>query len=81
MNIGNDLIKAYMGVHEDELQHLHKVKFENSPEVQDFDQWAEPIVKNMINQASPKDRLDTYLQWNGILGWTNRIWELSQGEL
>jgi hypothetical protein len=34
-----------------------------------------------IRKDTPKQRLDTYLQWNGILGWTNRIWELSQGEL
>lgn len=64
--ICNDLIEAYKGVHEDELM----------GSVVDTETAIE-----MIKSDSPKKRLEIYLQWNGILGYTNRIWEISQGEI
>jgi hypothetical protein len=66
--VGYDLIAAYQGVYEDSPDH---------PNGEPNTEWA----LEKIRKDTPKQRLDTYLQWNGILGWTNRIWELSQGEL
>lgn len=76
-----DLIEAYMGVYEDDLLRAHRVTFASSPEVQDFNQWAEGKVPAMIRAETPKERLDTYLQWNGILGFTSAIFAIATGEV
>lgn len=70
MRIGNDLIEAYKGSYERE----------DYPETMtdiEYDQ----VIYDKINGHTPKERLAVYLNWNGIIGWTDRIWELSQGEL
>lgn len=73
--ICNDLIEAYKGFYEDEL-----ISKERIPTDQENAAFEVKMIER-IRSNSPKERLDTYLQWNGIIGWTNRIWELSQGEL
>ena len=79
MNIGNDLIEAYKGFYEDELNIFGAAKAKETG--LSAETHIDLKVQLMIKSHTPKERLDTYLQWNGILGWTNRIWELSQGEL
>lgn len=69
MSIGNDLIEAYMGYYENEWH-------ADTPE----DVRREGVIKTIID-STPKQRLEVYLEWNGILGYTNRIYELATGEL
>ena len=66
-NIHNDLIKAYEGYYDDSLK--KELEYEGYKDVEE-----------MIRAHSPKKRLEVYLEWNGILGWTGRIWDISQGE-
>lgn len=66
--IANDLIEAYEGYYEDECTPTGELPN------------AEAVL-NRILSHSPKERLEVYLEWNGILGYTDRIWEISQGEL
>lgn len=67
----NDLMEAYLGYYgEDENPSV------TDPSVTDPRAWAEEKIKS----HTPKERLEIYLEWNGILGYTSRIWEISQGE-
>jgi hypothetical protein len=77
----SDLIEAYVGVHEADLRRAHAVTFASSPEVQDFTQWAEGKVPAMIRAETPLERLDTFLQWHGILGFTRSIFAIANGEM
>lgn len=69
--ISNDLIEAYKGYYEDEIRQS------SYPTLGDYLQ----AIATKIQQHSPKERLEIYLEWNGILGYTSRIWEITQGEL
>lgn len=70
--IANDLIEAYRGRYEDAHKPQEAGRFVGEPTTEEAIQ--------MIRKDTPKERLATYLQWNGIIGYTNRIWEISQGE-
>lgn len=72
MSIGNDLIEAYKGHHGDALT-LYYLKEDGKS----LDDW----VKDRIMADTPKQRLEVYLEWNGILGYSSRIYELATGEL
>lgn len=73
MRIGDDLIKAYQGYYENQHSPDGRSWFHGEP-------TREEAIE-MIKAQSPKERLEVYLHWNGIIGWTNRIWEISQGEM
>lgn len=86
--ISNDLIEAYIGFYEDnyEVQNEYKqfVNVEGKGgelAAQDFDSWLAEWIARKIKSHSPKERLEVYLTWNGIIGYTNRIWSITQGEL
>lgn len=65
IKISNDLIEAYEGVFGDR----EDVNYDpRSPE--------EHILAH-----TPKERLEVYLEWNGIVGYTGRIYEIATGEL
>lgn len=74
-----DLIEAYTGVHETDLRRAYEATkfFPTTPE---FAAWREMKVTLMIISETPKERLDTYLQWNGILGFTSAIFAIATGE-
>lgn len=59
------LLEAYLGFYEQELTN-----------VLDKPKAAEALIRT----HSPKERLAVYLEWNGIVGFTSRIWAISQGE-
>lgn len=80
MKIGNDLIEAYKGYYEKESI-LPWTNAEAGYVLMGPDAAIDKWVREKIESDSPKERLAIYLEWNGILGYTNRIWELSQGEL
>lgn len=69
--ISNDLIEAYKGYYEDELEQV----------VPWTDAAVNSWVIDKIRSHTPKERLEVYLEWNGILGYSSRIWEITQGEL
>lgn len=71
MSIGNDLIEAYKGYYEDEWALL----------ISQEESFVLERIRETILHDTPKKRLEVYLEWNGILGYTNRIYELATGEL
>lgn len=75
----DDLLEAYLGVFADDLKRAFDVT-EFTPVKPDFDEWAVMKAALMIQGAPPKERLDTYLQWNGILGYTSAIFAIATGE-
>lgn len=84
--ICNDLVEAYKGKYEDDwyIKSLYEefVKKEGQDgqlAVIDYESWLGDWIRNKIEKDDPKTRLSIYLEWNGILGWTNRIWEITQG--
>lgn len=66
----NDLMAAYGGTYERE----------DYPEAWTDEQYRQAIA-DKIKSHTPKERLAVYLNWNGIIGYTGRIWEIAQGEL
>ncbi|HEX9429604.1 MAG TPA: hypothetical protein VF944_04435 [Candidatus Bathyarchaeia archaeon] len=73
MAIHNDLVEAYKGFYEDEIARDEPVggEFYNL-----VDEWVEAKIRS----HTPKERLEVYLEWNGIIGYTGRIWSIAQGE-
>jgi len=77
--IANDLIEAYKGYYEDELERDHSREWPNGPVT--LETYTFNWVDVKIRSHTSKERLEVYLHWNGIIGYTNRIWEITQGEL
>lgn len=73
-SIGNDLIEAYKGYYEDEWMY-EQGEYQVDPTIPD--EWV--IEKIMCH--TPKQRLEVYLEWNGLIGYYSRIYELATGEL
>jgi len=85
--IYGSLIEAYKGHYEDDRQIRQyyqdwlKAEMQNGhSDALSFEGWFEGWVEEAIRTATPKERLAIYLEWNGILGWTEMIWSISQGE-
>ena len=76
-HISNDLIEAYKGYYEDEIEHDRKTHSAPCSPGEYPTYWA----KCKIQSHTPKERLEVYLTWNGIIGYTNRIYEIATGEL
>lgn len=60
------LIEAYEGYYEDEMAKDLTVPMEEPEHVR---AW----VLTKLYGHTPKERLEIYLHWNGILGWTEQI--------
>lgn len=65
--IGNDLVQAYEG----------RFPHEDYPHMSE-EEWKAEIGRMIIDHDA-KQRLEVYLEWNGILGYSNRIFELATG--
>lgn len=81
--IRNDLIEAYKGYYEDdrETAQAYEKEFTGQNIRQDFDQWLTERVKIQIIVDTPKERLAIYLEWNGILGYSDSIFDIAMGKL
>ncbi len=42
-----------------------------------FDGWYDGYIQTLIALASNKERLRVYLEWNGILGYTESIFDIA----
>lgn len=77
--ICNDLIAAYTGTYENELVQQGDGSFKrtNDMTTEEFQRWVEwKIVAD-----SPKERLETYLTWEGIHGYSSRIYDIAMGKM
>lgn len=72
----NDLIKAYKGYYENEP--LLDMAYEAGEATENAILQA---IQQKIVQDPPKRRLEIYLEWNGILGYSSRLYEIATGEL
>jgi hypothetical protein len=86
--IGNHLIEAYVGRFEDDWEVKQNYEAYVKQEGQDgqvaveaFARWIRTWAKNRILSDTPKERLTTYLEWNGIFGYANIAFEIATGEL
>ena len=77
--IHNDLREAYFGTYEDLFEDDWNRKLPDVGELS-LDDYINMRVGERVREHTAKERLDVYLTWNGILGWTHRIWSISQGE-
>lgn len=82
-----DLIEAYVGRREDELRRAYDEFVQREASLSDgetlavpsFDSWAEEAAEDMILRDDHRTRLETYLLWNGIGGYTTAIYEIANG--
>lgn len=88
MRIGNDLIEAYTNTYEDDLHVQYNAYTEQeiskaggTATVESHESWIRDQVVTMIRNHSAQERLEIYLTWNGILGYSNRIYAIATGEL
>ncbi len=79
MAIHNDLLEAYRGVYEEDFERDWENKLPDVGTLS-LDGYVTMRIAFRITEHTAKERLDVYLQWNGIIGYTGRIWEISQGE-
>ena len=68
MAISKDLLEAYKGYYETDLELSLKLN-------------GYKDIEDMIRSHSPQRRLEVYLEWNGIIGYANRAFEIATGEL
>lgn len=83
--ICNDLIEAYKGYNSDEWEREHYEEFAGAPsrneEVPDLDAWMKEKAIKVITAHTPEQRLAIYLEWNGILGYTKRVFDIATGKI
>ena len=88
----NDLIEAYVGRREDELRAQYNVYVQREAELQkaeggdcvavtSFEYWSMDAAEQMALADSPAQRLEEYLHWNGIIGYTSAIFAIATGEV
>lgn len=65
-SLPRSLIEAYEGYYEDEMARDLTSPMEEPEHVREW-------VLTRIYNHNPRERLAIYLEWNGILGWTNQI--------
>lgn len=83
--IGRDLMEAYIGLYSEdwlrdavgEASHQYNLDGEVTEPIK---KWQDIRARLAISAATPKERLAAYLEWNGIVGYTDRIFELANGE-
>lgn len=80
MKISNDLVEAYKGRYEDESVRPW-TRAESGYTLMGPDEAIDKWVREKIASHTPRERLEVYLEWNGILGYTDRIYEIATGEL
>lgn len=66
------LVEAYIGYYEREMARDLTVKME---EPEHTEAWA----RARIMSEAPKQWLDTYMHWHGLIGWTENVWDISHG--
>jgi hypothetical protein len=82
INVSNDLIEAYVGYYEDEwLEEFHNEVAGANVADEEWKTWSRNRAIQKIVNHTPKRRLEVYLEWNGILGYIGRIYELATGHL
>lgn len=80
--IGNDLIEAYTGFYEDHYMDEYRGEFPGrNPSGDEYNEWAINRATQQIINNTPEQRLKIYLEWNGIIGYSNRIYKLATGHL
>lgn len=83
----NDLIQAYIGILEDnrELKTEYDKMIARDQElgaiaVEGWESWLRTKCIALINEATRRERLETYLEWNGIIGFTTAIFEIATSD-
>jgi hypothetical protein len=85
--IRSDLVEAYVGVREDEYREAYEQylaeqleRHPNDP-VESYDSFARGCAVTAILEHLPRHRLETYLQWNGIIGYDSAIFDIATGNI
>jgi hypothetical protein len=68
------MIEAFKGYFEENWE--TRRDYEKSGELA-FDGWYDGYIQTLIALASNKERLRVYLEWNGILGYTESIFDIA----
>lgn len=84
--ISNSLREAFFGWHEAELRQAHEAAFHGiyadfPSDHATFEEFVYNEVATLIICATPEERLRVYLEWNGILGFTQTIYSIAIGRL
>ena len=79
-DVGHDLIEAYIGYYEDEWMEELRSEIGDKPITdEEVKLWMENRAIQEIVNNLPLARLKIYLEWNGIIGYAGRIYELAIG--
>lgn len=82
----NDLIQAYVGTLEDDRETRERYETHANNQAAfglrplSFSFWLNEHCKAMINEATRRERLEVYLEWNGIIGYTQAIFEIATSD-
>lgn len=78
--IGKDLVEAYMGVNEDEWNREWDKAISEEKTDMSCEAYARDRAHIVIAEHTARQRLEVYLEWNGIIGYADRIYEIATGE-
>lgn len=74
------LLEAYMGYYEDDREFTDSLPIglrEDPTGRELLREWAE----KRINEDTPKQRLKIYCTWNGILGYSDVLYDIAVGNI
>lgn len=77
LTIHNGLFEAYRNYYEEEL----KIEYDRTEYTEAPDKFINRRVRQIILEHTPKQRLEVYLEWEGIMGWTETVYNLAIGNI
>lgn len=87
MNISRDLREAYKGYYENDsfVRQEYEDEFHDSIEeglgIPSFEYWLNSWAEYKCEADTPKRRLEIYCEWNGIIGYSSRLFAIATGEV
>jgi hypothetical protein len=78
-NISGHLLEAYKNYYEEELAQEYATVADVSLESHEV--FSRRRVREIILEHTPKQRIEVYLEWNGILGYADTIFDICRGDV
>lgn len=84
MHIPHYLLEAYVGYFEEDREMFQRYEAHKDQRkalglaALTYDDWRIEYCRAIILEHTPRQRLNIYLEWNGILGFASQIWTICE---
>lgn len=86
MAIHDGLRQAYEGYYEDDSEPRREYdaafaewRSRGDEAVETYDGWLRTWCEARIRSETPKQHLEIYCHWNGLIGWSGVLYDLAHG--